>query len=86
MHYCATNSTGAANLNVGVGTSAEHDQTELISAQALAAAAGTAINGYACGDAADALVIWPAAGYLVANGSASTAGYTGTLYVEYVHV
>jgi hypothetical protein len=84
--YSTHVSTGACNLNVGVGTTLEHDQTELVSGlDIVALTAGTAVNGYACGDAADALVIWPAAGYLVVNGSGSSVGFTGRLHVEYIH-
>jgi len=84
--YSTHVSDGAANLNVGVGTTAEHDQTELVSAlDVVALTAGTAVNGYACGDAADALVIWPTSGYVVVNASASTVGFTGRLHIEYIH-
>jgi hypothetical protein len=84
--YMITASTGAANLNLGIGTSAtEHDQTELCSALACnGAVTGKAYNGYANGDAADALVIWPHDGYFVANASASTVGFTGYAFIDYI--
>jgi len=84
--YVETSSTGAANLNVGIGTTAQHDQTELVSAKAINGVTGSACNGFANGDAADALVIWGEDEYLVANASADCTGFVGKLYVEYVHV
>jgi hypothetical protein len=84
--YSTHASTGAANLNAGIGTTSEHDQTELVSAlDIVALTALTAKNGFACGDAADALPIWGAAEYLVVNASADSSGFTGRLHVEYVH-
>jgi hypothetical protein len=85
--YSTHVSTGAANLNAGIGTTAQHDQTELVNAADIVAlTAGTAINGFACGDAADALVIWGEDEYLVVNASADSSGFTGRLHVEYLHV
>jgi hypothetical protein len=85
--YSTHVSDGAANLNVGIGTDHQHDQTELVNAlDIVALTAGTAANGYACGDAADALVIWGEDEYLVVNASADTTGFTGRLHVEYLHV
>ena len=86
MLYSTHASTGAANLNVGIGTDKEHDQTELFSAlDAAAAAAGSAYNGYASAAAKGALVVWPAGQYLLVNASADTSGFTGRLHVEYIH-
>lgn len=84
--YSTHASTGAANLNAGIGTDKEHDQTELFNAlDAVAAAAGNAYNGYASAAAKGALVVWPAAQYLLVNASADTSGFTGRIHVKYVH-
>jgi hypothetical protein len=86
--YGITNSTGAANLTVGnaATVAGAHDRTDLFAAAAQAASAGTAVTGFANGDAADALPVVPADDYICAFGSASTAGYTGVCYIEYVRV
>lgn len=82
-----TNSTGACGLNIGVGTTAEHDQTELASNVSVAASAGTASNLFACGDAADALVVWEDDKYVTATGhGASSAGFTGKLFLDVIRV
>ena len=86
--YGITNSTGAANLTVGHATTVAgaHDTTQLFAAAAQAASAGTAVTGFANGDAADALPVVPADSYICAFASASTVGYTGVCYIEYVRV
>jgi hypothetical protein len=84
--YSTHASTGACNLDVGVGTTAEHNQTELVSAlDIVALTALTAKNGFACGDAADALVIWDADEYVTACGTGDSSGFTGYLFLEYLH-
>lgn len=86
--YGITNSTGAANITVGQGTTVTnaHDDATIFAAAAQAASAGTAVQGLANGDPADALPVVPAGSYIVACGSASTAGYTGICHIEYIHV
>jgi hypothetical protein len=86
--YGITNSTGAANITVGTAATAvaAHDVANIFAAAAQAASAGTAVQGLACGDPADALVVLAADGVIAAFGSATTVGYTGRCYVEYVHV
>jgi hypothetical protein len=85
--YSTHVSTGACTLDIGIGTDAQHDQTELYNGLDIGAmTAYTAKNCFACGDAADACVIWAHDAYLVATGvAASSAGFTGLLYVEYLH-
>lgn len=84
--HVLTNSTGAANLTIGHATTVAgaHDATELFAAAAMAAAEGTAVTGFANGDAADALPIVPADSYIAAFGSADTSGLTAIAYIEYV--
>lgn len=86
--YGITNSAGAANLTVGHATTVvgAHDTTHLFAAAAQGASAGTAVTGLANGDAADALPVVPADSYICAFGSASTVGYTGVCYIEYLRV
>ena len=81
-----TSSTGVANLTVGYGATvtAAHDASEIVAAMALAAAAGTAVQGYDHADAKDALAVVPADYYIVACTSASSAGYTGFLHLKYI--
>ena len=86
--YIATNSTGAANLTVGIGASATTDYNDMVTATAMAAAAGKVYTA----DARAATIatevtapgVWLAAEYVNITGSASTAGLTGTLYIEYL--
>ncbi len=83
--HVLTNSTGAANLTIGHATTVAgtHDTTQLFAAAAMAAAANTAVTGFANGDAADSLPIVPAGSYIAAFGSADTAGLTAIAYIEY---
>ena len=88
--YCATNSTGAANLTVGVGATATTAATDIMTALALAAAAGLAYNGLTIITATATLLnsaaMWTATTFVTAQGSATTAGFTGTLFIEYIRV
>lgn len=84
--HVLTNSTGAANLTIGHATTVAgtHDTTQLFAAAAMAAAEGTALTGFANGDAADSLPIVPADSYIAAFGSATTVGLTAIAYIDYV--
>jgi type IV secretory pathway VirB6-like protein len=86
--YVYTNSTGAANLTIGHAATvlAAHDLTQEFAAAAMAAAAGTAINGFANGDAADAFPVLAAGDVIVACTSADSSGLTARAYIEYVRV
>jgi hypothetical protein len=86
--YHATSSTAGANLIVhnAATVALAHDGSALFPAHAIDGAIGTANNGYACGDADDALVVVGATEYIGAFASADSTGYTGTCYLEYVHV
>jgi hypothetical protein len=86
--YCITNSTGAANITVGYAATvtAGHNTATIVAAAALAAAAGTAIQGYDHADAGDTMVVVPADYYIVATTSASSAGFTGYLFLNYIRV
>jgi hypothetical protein len=88
--YIASNSTGAANLTVGIGASATTDYNDMVTATAMAAAAGKVYTA----DARAATIatevtapgVWLSTEYVNITGSASTAGLTGTLYIEYLRV
>lgn len=86
--YGLVNSTGAANVTVGNASTVAgaHDRTDLFAAAAQADSHGTAITGFANGDAADSLPKVPEGDYIVAFGSADTSGYKGVFFFEYVRV
>jgi len=88
--YLATNSTGAANLTVGIGTSATTDYNDMVTATAMAAAAGKVYTARAISASIATEVtapgVWLSTEYVNITGSASTVGLTGTLYVEYLRV
>ena len=82
------NSTGAANLTIGTaaspGTAAANS---LLTTTAMAAAAGSVYTGVVSGTAQAANVTtstkWGSADYIVVNGSASTAGLSAILFLDY---
>jgi len=88
--YVKTNSTGAANLTIGVGTSATTDYSDMMTATAMAAAAGKiyTCSAYSASIATEVTApgVWLAAEFCNVTGSATTAGLTGTLYVEYLRL
>lgn len=87
--WVETASTGAANLNVGIGTSATHNATDIISALAVnGVTANTLYNGgtitHASKTAISTPIDWDSTDYLNVTGSASTAGLDATLFVRYL--
>lgn len=87
--YGKTNSTGAANLGIGVTTAAAK-ATDILNDLSMAAVAGKAYNGHVMQNGAkteiSAPAIWEDDKYVTFTGSADTSGLTGTLYLEYVRV
>ncbi len=87
--YGKTNSSGAANLGIGIAA-AGAKATDILNDLAMAAVAGKMYNGHAMQNTAKteitAPALWAADKFITFTGSASTAGLTGTLYVEYVRV
>jgi hypothetical protein len=87
-----TASTGAANVNVGVGAAATTDASDMISALAVnSVTANTVYAGSVGGDATkDSLYAapapWTSTKYVNVTGSATTAGFTGRLYIEYIRL
>lgn len=86
--YVTANSTGAANLTIGTAPSPGTAATNsLLTATAMAAAAGKIysgeIGGTVVGTDLTATATWGSADYIVVNGSASTAGLSAILFVDY---
>ena len=84
-----TASTGAATINVGVGATATTDASDMISALAINGAITNKIyNGNTIQATTKTEVTapaaWTATTFVNATGSASSAGFTGTLYIEYI--
>jgi hypothetical protein len=86
--YGLVNSAGVANITVGnaATVAGAHDRTDLFAAAAQADSHGTAVTGFANGDAADSLPKVPEGDYIAAFGSADTSGYSGIFFFEYVRV
>lgn len=86
--YVATNSTGAANLTIGLGASATADYNDMLTALAMAAAAGKIYTAIARSASTSTEItapgVWGATEYLNITGSATTVGLTGTIFVQYL--
>jgi len=83
--YVDTPSTGGANLNCGIAAAATTSATTLINALAVnGAITGVAYHGMTALAAKGAAVVWGTAEFLTATGSASTAGFVGRLFVDYI--
>ena len=85
--YIDTPSTGAANLSVGIAANATTSDTDMINALAVnGAVTGLAYHGMTALAAKGAAQVWGATEYITATGSASTAGFVGRLFVQYIRV
>ena len=89
--YVDTASTGAANINIGIGAAATTDASDMISALAMnGSIAGKYYNGNTIQGTTKTEVtapaVWTSTKYLNVTGSATTAGLVATLYVEYIRV
>jgi hypothetical protein len=83
--YVATPSTGAANLNAGIAADAVTSDTDMINALAVnGSITGKAYHGMTALAAKGEAQVWGAAEYITATGSASTVGFTGSLFVDYI--
>lgn len=83
--YVITPSTGAANLTAGIAANATTDDSDLINALALGGAiTGKAYHGMTALAAKGEAQVWGATEYITATGSATTAGFAGTLFVKYI--
>ncbi len=87
--YAITNPTGSANISVGVAASGGAF-TDIINALAMDAAAGKVYNGHAMQNTAKteitAPALWTTSKVLGITASASLAGFTGRLLLEYVRL
>lgn len=89
--YVATPSTGAANVNVGVGATATTDATDMINALAINGAItgkyynASTIQGTTKTEVS-APAVWTATTFVNVTGSADSSGFVGTLYIEYLRV
>jgi len=87
--YFTTGSTGAANLDVGIGASGAK-ASDIVSAMDVAEA--TVGGKFIFGPAAQAAETesptakWAPTTYLTFTGSASTVGLAGKLYLEYIRL
>lgn len=85
--YVDTPSTGAANLNVGIAANGTTSDTDMINALAVnGAITGKAYHGMTALAAKGEAQVWGATEYITATGSASTAGFAGRLFVQYIRV
>ena len=87
--YAHVPSTGAANLGVGVAVNATTKATDILNdLDANTMTADTMWNGHAMQNTAktqiSAPALWTPTGYITFTGSATTVGFEGYLFVEYV--
>ena len=83
--FVDTPSTGAANLSAGLAADAVTSATSLINALAVnGAITGKAYHGMTALAAKGEGLVWGTAQYLTATGSASTGGFAGRLFVQYI--
>lgn len=85
--YVDTPSTGAANLSVGIAANGTTSDTDMINALAVnGAITGKAYHGMTALAAKGEAQVWGTTEYITATGSASTAGFVGRLFVQYIRV
>jgi hypothetical protein len=78
--------TGGTNIAIGTAAAATTEGTNIHNEKDADDTAGTAVNCLAYQDASAHLVVWTAAQYVTCTGSTDTVGFTGKLYLEYLHV
>lgn len=86
--YFATGSTGAANLDVGVGVSGAKASDILSGFDMIQATVGGKLfycQAVPVNETEDA-VVWPAASYVTFTGSASSVGLAAKLFIEYIRL
>lgn len=80
-------STGAATLAIGLAANATTSNGALAAALTVnGVAVNTGWTAHIPDVVGQAAVMWPVASFLTVTGSASTAGFTGKLFVEYIRV
>lgn len=87
--YARTGSTGAVNLDVGIGATAATKGTDILSTfDGIEATIGGKVfycQAVPVNETEDA-VVWESDEYLTFTGSATTVGLDATLYVEYLRL
>ena len=85
--YVDTPSTGACNISVGIAAAATTSDTDMINALAInGAVTGLAYHGMTALAAKGAAQVWGVTEYITATGSASSVGFVGRLFVQYIRV
>jgi len=86
--YFATGSTGAANFDVGIGTTGVKATDILSTFDCIeATVGGKAFSCQAAGASeTEEAVIWEVGEYITFTGSATTVGMAGDLYLEYIRL
>lgn len=90
--YHHTLSTGSATLSVGIGATAATSAADVVNALNLntggSIAVDTAFNAFAMQNTAVTIItgpaLWTPTAYLTFTGSATTVGYEGYLFLEYI--
>lgn len=83
--YVDTPSTGGCNISCGLAANATTSDTDMINALAIdGAITGKAYHGMTALAAKGEAQVWGTTQYLTATGSASSAGFVGRLYVQYI--
>ncbi|HUS95300.1 MAG TPA: hypothetical protein VMX97_01025 [Hyphomicrobiaceae bacterium] len=83
--YIDTPSTGGCNLSAGLAADAVTADTDMINALAVnGAVTGLAYHGMTALAAKGAAQVWGTTQYLTVTGSASSVGFAGRLFVQYI--
>ena len=88
--YFTTNPAAGANLNIGIGTSATHDASDMASSWAVNDVDGefhnvSSVNALSVTEVGTPAV-WGSAYYINVTGDSTTASLAGTLYIEYLRI
>lgn len=83
--YVDTPSTGVCNLSAGLAADAVTADTDMINALAInGALTGLAYHGMTALAAKGAAQVWGLTQFLTVSGSASSVGFAGRLFVQYI--
>lgn len=83
-----TASTGAATISIGVAANGTTSATDIFNAITANGAVTGWYNGFVMQNGAKTAIsapaVWESSKYVTLTGSASTAGFSGVLYLEYI--
>jgi hypothetical protein len=83
--YVDTPSTGGCNISIGITAGITTGGNNLVNALAInGALTGLAYHAMTALAANGAALVWGAAQFVTATGSASSAGFTGRLFLKYI--